>query len=72
MLRKRATYNSHSKHSHTNGKIRRGAGCRTLGGCFGEPALRGEEDGGPADHFVAGEDLGNEVKTELVEVGVGV
>jgi hypothetical protein len=46
---------------HSDLQVGWGGGGGGLRGRLAQPALDGEDDGCPADHFVAGEDLGSEV-----------
>jgi hypothetical protein len=54
------TYHSQRQDGHEHLEIGGRGGDGFLGRGFREPALQGEEDGGPSEETVAGEDLGGE------------
>jgi hypothetical protein len=52
-----STHNTKRHRRHTDLQVTRRGSRSGLRGRLGQPALDGEDDGGPADHLVAGENL---------------
>ena len=69
--RDRDTYNTKRHSRHADLQVTRRGGGSGLRGRLAEPAVDGEDDGRPADHLVAGEDLAGKVRVSLVEHEAG-
>jgi hypothetical protein len=64
----RDTYNTKRHGRHADLQVTRRGGGGGLRRRLAEPALDGEDDGRPADHLVAGEDLAGKVRVSMENV----